>query len=109
MSLTYDQHVASFPSLPAGQAGEIGDVAMISNEQFAEYGLAQCCACRRIRVQRHLGPPGPEGNRRCANWSDCREARAMAEMYGPQQDGARARESVGLDGRQTEADLLLAR
>src|SRR5258707_224628 len=99
MSLTCDQHVMSFPSRQTGQAGEIGEVDMSSYEQFAEYGLAQCRACRRILVQRHLGPADPQGNRRCANWSDCREARAMADLYGPQQGRAVVLESAEPDGQ----------
>ncbi len=75
--------------------------------QFAEYGLVQCHACRRILVARHLGPPDPQGHRRCANWSDCRDARAMAEVYRAQQDDIAAWESAEPD-EQREDDLLFA-
>ena len=27
----------------------------------------------------HLGPLDPDGQQRCANWSDCRDARTVAE------------------------------
>jgi len=48
-------------------------------EQFARYGLAQCCACRRFLPKRYLALLDPDGQQRCANWSDCRGARSMTE------------------------------
>jgi hypothetical protein len=120
MSLTYDQHVASFRSLRRKllrseaemsayreRIREGGPSRFTAAEQFAEYGLAQCCACRRILVERHLGPPDPQGHRRCANWSDCREARAMAEVYQAQHEDMTAWESAEPDGQREKVNRSL--
>jgi hypothetical protein len=58
---------------------EIDADRLATAEQFARYGLAQCCECRRFLPKRYLGPLDPLGQQRCANWSDCRDARDMAE------------------------------
>lgn len=64
-----------------GREREIDAERLAIAEQFARYGLAECCACRRFLPKRYLGPVDPEGKQRCANWSDCRDARAMAEAF----------------------------
>jgi hypothetical protein len=66
-------------------------------QQFAQYGLAQCCACRRILPRRYLGPLDPLGQQRCVNWSDCRDARALAEAYLSQNRKATAAAIAGPD------------
>ena len=46
---------------------EIDAEQLAMAEQFARYGLVQCCACHRFLPKRYLGPLDPEGQQRCAN------------------------------------------